>query len=341
MKKLLTVLFVVVALVSFSLTVIDDIGRVVTFETPVNRVICAAPSISDFISTLNLKGKVVGVTDWDTSIGNKVTYVVKKGDTLYGIMQKFGYSDVRLDEIKKINNLKSNSLKIGMKLTLPLAEKIGNMVPLNIEKIMELNPDVVFLTGGFQEPEVKKLEKYGIKAFVINPTSFNDIFRDISVIGTILGRSKEAEALSSSLRAKMISIAKSNSNKKNKPRVMYAMISNNVSTIWTAGTGSFTNELIAYAGGLNLVAPYTGNNGWLSVGPEFVVNENPDAIIVPSYYPGDTSAKDKLMSAEQFKEVSAIKSGKIILIDGNKASQASPSLISVLEDLNKKIGELN
>ncbi len=50
------------------------------------------------------------------------------------------------------------------------------------------------------------------------------------------------------------------------------MVQNNVGEMWTAGTGSYINELIAYAGGLNLAAPYSGNNGFFQIGPpEFVV----------------------------------------------------------------------
>ena len=42
-------------------------------------------------------------------------YTVQKGDTLYSISKKFNIS---VEEIKKINNLKSNTLSIGQKLNL-------------------------------------------------------------------------------------------------------------------------------------------------------------------------------------------------------------------------------
>ena len=46
----------------------------------------------------------------------KDTYVVSKGDTLYGISKKL---DTTVDELKKINNLTSNSLSIGQILKIP------------------------------------------------------------------------------------------------------------------------------------------------------------------------------------------------------------------------------
>ncbi|MDE6141906.1 MAG: LysM peptidoglycan-binding domain-containing protein [Bacilli bacterium] len=44
------------------------------------------------------------------------TYTVKSGDTLYGIASKY---NTTVDEIKKLNNLKSNTLTIGSVLKLP------------------------------------------------------------------------------------------------------------------------------------------------------------------------------------------------------------------------------
>ncbi|WP_196885263.1 glucosaminidase domain-containing protein [Aureivirga sp. CE67] len=45
------------------------------------------------------------------------THVVKKGDTLYKISQKYG--GIKVEAIKKLNNLKSNNLHIGQKLKIP------------------------------------------------------------------------------------------------------------------------------------------------------------------------------------------------------------------------------
>lgn len=43
------------------------------------------------------------------------TYIVKKGDTLFSISRKF---NVPLDDIKRINNLKDDNIKVGMALRL-------------------------------------------------------------------------------------------------------------------------------------------------------------------------------------------------------------------------------
>ena len=49
-------------------------------------------------------------------LGNSNIYIVKSGDSLYAIAKKY---NTTVDEIKKINNLTSNLLSIGQKLTIP------------------------------------------------------------------------------------------------------------------------------------------------------------------------------------------------------------------------------
>ena len=48
------------------------------------------------------------------------TYTVKSGDTLWSIAKRFGIS---VDELKKINNLTSNSLRVGQTLILSKKEE--------------------------------------------------------------------------------------------------------------------------------------------------------------------------------------------------------------------------
>lgn len=58
-------------------------------------------------------GKKLVVKDTSSSDDVGVYYTVKSGDTLYGIANKY---DLSVDELKKMNNLSSNTLSIGQKL---------------------------------------------------------------------------------------------------------------------------------------------------------------------------------------------------------------------------------
>ena len=81
------------------------------------------------------------------------TYTVKNGDTLYGIARMYGLS---VDELKRLNNLTSNTLSIGQVLkvsgsTIPSGEnyyivkagdslyKIANMYDTTVDELKRLN----------------------------------------------------------------------------------------------------------------------------------------------------------------------------------------------------------
>ncbi len=59
----------------------------------------------------------------DVSMGD--TYIVKKGDTLYKIANTYG---ITVDELKRINNLTSNTLQIGQQLLIKPEEPFENYV---------------------------------------------------------------------------------------------------------------------------------------------------------------------------------------------------------------------
>lgn len=44
------------------------------------------------------------------------TYIVSKGDTLYGISKQF---DVPVETLKRVNNLTSNTITVGQTLQIP------------------------------------------------------------------------------------------------------------------------------------------------------------------------------------------------------------------------------
>jgi membrane-bound lytic murein transglycosylase D len=80
-------------------------------------------TVSDLIDANQLNGTTLKVgkilvilTDKaksSTGQQNPIYHVVQKGDTLWDISRKYGLS---VDKIKKVNNIKGNSLKTGMKI---------------------------------------------------------------------------------------------------------------------------------------------------------------------------------------------------------------------------------
>ncbi|WP_051962666.1 ABC transporter substrate-binding protein [Mesoaciditoga lauensis] len=278
----LTLTFTLLFAVQYPLTLVDDAGHAVTFENAPQRVISAAPSITDFLLELGYSKNIVGVTKYDS------------------------YTK---------------------------ATNIGLMYPLNMEKILYLKPDVVFMFGGFQLSQYQRLSKIGVKAFVLNANNLDGVYRDLMDVATIMGDPQKGQKLVSSLEEKVLKISKAAYNIPidKRPKVFYGTPGKQ---IWTAGMGSFLNEVISLAGGVNVTGNYAGPNGWLPVSPEFVVAQNPDVILVPYFAPnGQKAAVKAFESYPAFKNLKAVKEGHVYAIDGNVASQPNTKLVGLLEEL--------
>ena len=83
-------------------------------------------SLNNLTSNTLKIGQVLKINELPTS-SDENTYIVKSGDTLYGIANKY---NVSVNDIKSLNNLTSNSLSIGQKLKIP--ESMENMEDYSI-----------------------------------------------------------------------------------------------------------------------------------------------------------------------------------------------------------------
>ena len=63
-------------------------------------------------------------------VTNNEIYIVKSGDTLYGIASRYG---VKVDDLRRYNNLSGNTLSIGQQLYIPTGQMVDDIVGTNYE----------------------------------------------------------------------------------------------------------------------------------------------------------------------------------------------------------------
>ncbi len=101
--------------------------------------------------------------------------------------------------------------------------------------------------------------------------------------------------------------------------------------LWTAGKGTFMNELAEMLGLENIFADV---DGWAEISQEQVIARNPDLIVTVTMYFGDGPTPAEEISARAgWADVSAVKNGRILTADSNAMTRPGPRLTEAAQDL--------
>ncbi len=207
-------------------------------------------------------------------------------------------------------------------------EKIGNVVEINIEKIISLKPDMVLATSLNYPKDIEKLRRFNINVQVfIQPVSYNELCSEFLRLGRLLDKIDRAESIVAESNKKMESIKEKLKNKIKKK--VFVQIGAN--PLFTVNKESFINDLIEFSGGINIAKES-------SIGPysrEKVIVDNPDIIIIATM--GIVGEEEKKIWS-RYKSMNAVKNGKIYLIEPYYVCSANPvSFPQTLEDIAKMI----
>ena len=94
--------------------------------------------------------------------------------------------------------------------------------------------------------------------------------------------------------------------------------------LWTAGSGTFMDEIANMLGLTNCFADVTG---WGEISEEQVLERNPDYIVTISMYYGEgPTPEEEILSRTGWENVTAVKNGKILNLPNNELSRPAPRL---------------
>ena len=212
---------------------------------------------------------------------------------------------------------------------------IGSLYPsVNAEVVVALKPDLVLAAGITSDADVQALADLGLTVYKTSKAaSLEDIYKDISAVGQLTGTAEAAERLVADLRARVEAVTAKTSGLGNKPVVFYEVDATEPAKPWTAGTGTFIEELLALAGGVN-----AGNVGadYFQISLEQLVTQDPDVIVLGSAtYGGQTP--ELVAKRAGWENLKAVKNGAVYSFDDNLVSRPGPRIVDGLETLAKLI----
>lgn len=269
-------------------TVTDQLGRHVTLPDHVQRVVVLQHQTLNLLVQLNAQDDIVGVmSSWKKQLGPQFARFMPKITTL------------------------------------PMP---GDLTQVNIESLLALHPQVVFVANYAPTEMIQQIQNAGIPVVAIslredaageknkmNPTmaneeqAYNDgLKQGIRLLGDVVERPKEAEALIDyTFRAR----AKANAVVADIPEDKKVRVYMANPDLNTYGSGKYTGLMMQHAGALNVAAATV--KGARQVSLEQVLQWNPQVIFVQDRYPEMVKA---IESDPQWQAIDAVKNHRVWLM---------------------------
>lgn len=281
---------------------------------------------------LGLASPVLAERSFTDQIGNEVTLpdsieraVVLQHQTLNIAVQLDAQDQIVgvLEEWKK-------QLGPGFVRLAPGIEELGTpggLTSVNIEELLALKPDVVFVTNYAPAEMREQIEAVGLPVVAISllevspeeavkqspevtgdeAAAYDNGFREgVRLIAEILGKTDAGEDLIAAATESRALVAERLADVAESDRVRSYMANPDLTTY---GTGKYTGLMMAYAGAKNVAAEAI--HGYKQVTMEEILGWNPQVIFVQDRYP---EVVDEIKTGAAWQPIDAVKNGRVWLM---------------------------
>ena len=247
--------------------------------------------------------RVVALTASDCEI----LYALGAGDTLVGRGEYCDYPE----EVQAVASVQSG-------------------YETNVEQIIALEPQVVLMATMAQTKEqVEALEAAGVHVIVSDAQDIAGVYTAIELISAVTGKNDEAAALIAGMKDSFAAIAAKAEGDGSK--TVYFEVSPLEYGLWTAGKGTFMDELAQMIG---LKNAFEDVEGWAAISEEQVLERDPDYIVTISMYYGEgPTPVEEIMGREGWQELKAVKNEAVFNADSNEVSRPGPRLVDAAQAL--------
>ncbi len=209
--------------------------------------------------------------------------------------------------------------------------KVGTYIQVNVERILELKPDLVIGTvDGNRRGVVRLLEQAGIPVYVVNPRTVKETVTTMAAIADVCGIGERGRHLASLLMERVEKIVTRTSGLK-KPLVFLQI---NLRPIMTVNSHTIHHDVIRLAGGRNMAGDLDVTYPRISI--EEVLKSRPDVIVISSMERGGRFEREK-MNWYKWPSIPAVKRRQVFLLDSDLLDRPSPRIVDGLEMMARLI----
>ncbi|MBW2703974.1 MAG: cobalamin-binding protein [Deltaproteobacteria bacterium] len=212
--------------------------------------------------------------------------------------------------------------------TLP---KVGGFVDPSLEGILALKPDLVLCVPSAGNESTMRIlaERLGVPVFIMPAYSFNDVFRSLRKLGSLLGAKVQARALEASMRQRIKQV-KARVKGQARPRVLVVY---GHQPLVVAGPGTFADTMLRMAGGQNALTKSALR--YPSLPMETVIRLAPEVIVDASMAgDGADTRKDRASAFwARWQVLPAVREGRVHLFNSALWFRPGPRVVDGLETL--------
>ncbi len=206
---------------------------------------------------------------------------------------------------------------------------IGSYNAINLERIIELNPDLILgWHSGNRLQDIERLKELGFKVVQSDVTIIDDIPNEIELFGQLSGTQAHALKEANSLRQSLSKIRQQYQNAQ--PISSFYEIWNQ--PIITMNGTQFISQALNTCGATNAFSDLKPLTAEVSL--ESIFERNPQV-----FFLGGQQAfqKDWLTFWQKYPSLQAVKHQQIYLLDNNLYQRPTARLINALDDLCEKV----
>ncbi|MFD1090600.1 ABC transporter substrate-binding protein [Providencia vermicola] len=267
----------------------DQLGRKVIIDDHVERVAVLQHQTLNLLVQLDATDKIVGVMgNWREQLGQNYERLAP--------------------ELVKVPN-------------------VGDLKSVNLESLVQLKPQVVFVTNYAPQEMIDKISQMGIPVVAIslqkensgkaknnvNPELINEeqaynegLKEGIALIGDIVNKPDNAKALIKETFDSREVVAQHLKNIPENQRIRSYMANPELTTY---GSGKYTGLMMQHAGAMNVAAATI--KGYKQVSLEQVISWNPEVIFIQDRYP---SVVDEINNDPRWQVIDAVKNKRVFLM---------------------------
>lgn len=212
--------------------------------------------------------------------------------------------------------------------------KVGEFSRVYFEKILWLMPDLVIANADSPAEGVREsLTEYGVPSMVVGAYTIDETLDMIRKIGEAVGNGAQARELASDMSGRVSEIER---RLEGANRAKTIIVFGHDPLI-LAGPGTFAEDLIMRAGGVNLAHDSPIKYPMYSI--ERIVLEGPEVIIEASYGMGYSSPDVEAIHAfwGQWPGIPAVKNGRVVIVDADVVTRPGPRIVEGFAMIAKAI----